>query len=119
MGAYVRRWCPELANLPSKFIHKPWTAPESLLEQGYVKLGHTYPQRIPEDIDAARLDFMTRFKACRQASDDVTSNNCDIIRSPVSELTHIVALTERSVKMSEHGSKGNEFSKGKGKMAHG
>ncbi len=26
-GAYVRRWVPELAGLPDKFIHKPWLAP--------------------------------------------------------------------------------------------
>jgi deoxyribodipyrimidine photo-lyase len=24
-GEYVRRYVPELANMPSKFIHKPWT----------------------------------------------------------------------------------------------
>jgi deoxyribodipyrimidine photo-lyase len=23
-GAYVRRWIPELANVPTKFIHEPW-----------------------------------------------------------------------------------------------
>jgi len=27
-GAYVRRWCPELADLPARFLHKPWEAPK-------------------------------------------------------------------------------------------
>mgnify|MGYP001226979486 CR=1 FL=1 len=26
-GAYVRRWVPELAGFPAKWLHKPWTAP--------------------------------------------------------------------------------------------
>jgi deoxyribodipyrimidine photo-lyase len=25
-GAYVRRWCPELARIPDRFIHTPWEA---------------------------------------------------------------------------------------------
>jgi deoxyribodipyrimidine photo-lyase len=23
-GAYVRRWCPELAGVPDRFLAKPW-----------------------------------------------------------------------------------------------
>jgi deoxyribodipyrimidine photo-lyase len=26
-GAYVRRWVPELANLPARWLHQPWKAP--------------------------------------------------------------------------------------------
>jgi len=29
-GAYVRRWVPELARMPSRFIHRPWEAPEAV-----------------------------------------------------------------------------------------
>ena len=25
-GDYVRRWCPELTDLPDKYVHKPWEA---------------------------------------------------------------------------------------------
>jgi len=25
-GDYVRKWCPELADLPDRFVHKPWEA---------------------------------------------------------------------------------------------
>lgn len=32
-GSYVRRWVPEIASLPDKFLHKPWEAPE-LLRRG-------------------------------------------------------------------------------------
>ena len=27
-GDYVRRWVPELARVPDRFVHKPWAAPD-------------------------------------------------------------------------------------------
>ncbi|MBN2885830.1 MAG: deoxyribodipyrimidine photo-lyase [Chromatiaceae bacterium] len=43
-GAYIRRWCPELARLPAKFIHQPWSAPDPILRAAGVQLGATYPR---------------------------------------------------------------------------
>ncbi|WP_394689261.1 cryptochrome/photolyase family protein [Hoeflea sp.] len=45
-GDYVRLYVPELANMPSKFIHKPWTAPGDVLAKAGVHLGETYPMPI-------------------------------------------------------------------------
>lgn len=45
-GAYVRRWVPELARLPDKFLHKPWDAPELVLRGAGVRLGQDYPRPI-------------------------------------------------------------------------
>ena len=42
-GDYVRRWCPELAQLPTEFIHAPFNAPPEVLAQAGVELGQTYP----------------------------------------------------------------------------
>lgn len=42
-GTYVRQFVPELSMLPDKWIHSPWEAPESVLHQSNVVLGHTYP----------------------------------------------------------------------------
>jgi deoxyribodipyrimidine photo-lyase len=45
-GAYIRRWLPELARLPSRWIHKPWQVPPAALRAASVKLGNTYPRPI-------------------------------------------------------------------------
>ena len=31
-GEYVKRWVPELATLPAKYIHQPWEAKASELK---------------------------------------------------------------------------------------
>jgi deoxyribodipyrimidine photo-lyase len=41
-GAYVRRWCPELAKLPNEYIHAPWEAPAHILDDAGVALGRTW-----------------------------------------------------------------------------
>ena len=45
-GDYVRSFVPELAQMPKKFIHKPWAAPELALAAAGVRLGDTYPHPI-------------------------------------------------------------------------
>ncbi|MDQ5978031.1 MAG: deoxyribodipyrimidine photo-lyase [Verrucomicrobiota bacterium] len=51
-GAYVRRWVPELAKLPTEFIHSPWDAPMTVLAQAGVTLGRTYPLPIVDHAEA-------------------------------------------------------------------
>jgi deoxyribodipyrimidine photo-lyase len=45
-GDYVRRWCPELAKLPTEWIHQPDQAPSEVLKVAGVKLGRDYPEPI-------------------------------------------------------------------------
>ena len=45
-GEYVRRWVPELAGLPDKYLHHPWEAPEQTLDAAGVSLGASYPHPI-------------------------------------------------------------------------
>ncbi|KQV34327.1 MULTISPECIES: deoxyribodipyrimidine photo-lyase [unclassified Rhizobium] len=47
-GDYVRRFVPELAALPDKFIHRPFDAPAHVLENAGVVLGKTYPKPVVE-----------------------------------------------------------------------
>jgi deoxyribodipyrimidine photo-lyase len=39
----VRRWVPELAKMPSRYIHNPWEAPEAVLRAACVRLDESYP----------------------------------------------------------------------------
>lgn len=52
-GAYVAKWVPELARLPVKLIHQPWTATPMELAAAGITLGETYPEPIV-DHKAAR-----------------------------------------------------------------
>lgn len=45
-GEYVRRYVPEIAALPDKYIHKPWDAPPPVLAEAGIKPGKTYPDPI-------------------------------------------------------------------------
>ena len=45
-GDYVRKWCPELAHLPRKYLYQPWEAGPLILHEAGIKLGETYPEPI-------------------------------------------------------------------------
>ncbi|WP_132533097.1 deoxyribodipyrimidine photo-lyase [Rhizobium sp. PP-F2F-G48] len=51
-GLYVREHVPELAELPSKWIHHPFDAPAAVLAKAGVKLGDTYPEPIVDHAKA-------------------------------------------------------------------
>jgi deoxyribodipyrimidine photo-lyase len=58
-------WAPELARLPSKWIHRPWEAPTAVLTDAGVTLGETYPRPIV-DHDFARKRALETYKFSNQ-----------------------------------------------------
>lgn len=51
-GAYVRRWVPELSEVPTKWVHAPWEAGANDLAEAGVRLGVDYPKPIVDHAEA-------------------------------------------------------------------
>ncbi|MBL6079869.1 deoxyribodipyrimidine photo-lyase [Belnapia sp. T18] len=63
-GAYVRRFVPELARLPKRWLHRPWEAPEAVLREAGIVLGRDYPAPVvlPEEGRRRALDAFARLR---------------------------------------------------------
>jgi len=82
-GDYVRRYVPELANLPDEFIHQPWKAPQSVLKRAGVRLGSSYPDRVITDLEDRREQSLEDVAECRRNSTFVDPRTgCDLIQAP-------------------------------------
>ena len=64
-GAYVRRWVPEIARLPTSIIHKPRKATAKQLAEAQVILGETYPEVIV-DHNVARHRALETWRSIRK-----------------------------------------------------
>ena len=64
---YIRRWLPELAGLPDRWIHCPWAAPAGVLRDAGVRLGQDYPCPIV-DPRSSRDEALRRFEALKARS---------------------------------------------------
>jgi deoxyribodipyrimidine photo-lyase len=63
---YLRRWLPELARLPDRWIHRPWEAPPGALADAGVVLGRDYPRPIVH-LQDSRVAALAAYGALRQA----------------------------------------------------
>jgi deoxyribodipyrimidine photo-lyase len=63
-GDYVRRWIPEIAGLPDRWIHLPDRAPAPALASAGIRLGRDYPRPIV-DHDKARLAALAAFETIK------------------------------------------------------
>jgi len=63
-GEYVKKWIPELLNIPKEFIHKPWELDRDVKD---FKLGKSYPKPIVNHAEA-RNAALAAFKSLKNKS---------------------------------------------------
>lgn len=60
-GDYVRRYVPELVDVPDKYLAEPWTMPDEVQERAGCHIGRDYPEPIV-DHRQAREEAMARYR---------------------------------------------------------
>lgn len=55
-GDYVRKWCPELAHLPTRWIHQPWRVDVDIQKQCQCLIGKDYPAPVVDLFESADLN---------------------------------------------------------------
>ncbi len=63
-GRYVRRWLPQLAGLPNRYLHSPWEAPSDVLEATGIELGSAYPMPLV-DLGQSRKAALAAYDTIR------------------------------------------------------
>lgn len=60
-GDYVRRYVPELADVPAAYLAEPWTMPDEVQERAGCRIGRDYPAPIV-DHAVARREALDRYR---------------------------------------------------------
>lgn len=66
-GKYIRKWVPELRDMPTKHLHAPWEAPTQVLKNTSIELGKTYPKPLV-DHGKARDEALAAFEKVKNAT---------------------------------------------------
>lgn len=60
-GEYIRKWVPELRDVPDQYIHKPHEMPEDVQQESDCIIGEDYPEPVV-DHDEKRKEAIERFE---------------------------------------------------------
>lgn len=68
-GEYIRRFVPELKNVPDKFIHNPSKMPQDVQQESGCIIGEKYPKPVV-DHKAARERTLEAYKRAKNSEND-------------------------------------------------
>ncbi|KAM3608883.1 uncharacterized protein V6R79_006216 [Siganus canaliculatus] len=96
-GSYVRKWCPELTDLPDELIHKPWKCPASMLRRAGVVFGQTYPVRIVVDLEERRTQSLQDVAVVRKEFEQYVDkrSGCDLVPLPSRLVSEALGLSHK------------------------
>lgn len=66
-GKFIRRYVPELAKCPDKWLHAPWLMPLAEQQRGGIRIGMEYPAPLV-DHAVARIKTLALFQAAHDTS---------------------------------------------------
>ncbi|XP_013166823.1 PREDICTED: cryptochrome-1-like isoform X2 [Papilio xuthus] len=56
-GDFIRKYIPALKNMPTRYIHEPWTAPEAVQRSARCVVGRDYPLPMVDHAKASQLNI--------------------------------------------------------------
>ncbi|XP_044730764.1 cryptochrome-1-like isoform X2 [Chrysoperla carnea] len=78
-GDYIRRYLPVLKNFPTRYIHEPWVAPESVQRAAKCIIGKNYPLPMVNHAVASRINIQRMKQVYQQLAryrnDDAEKKN--------------------------------------------
>ncbi|KAL4704997.1 hypothetical protein ACJJTC_009785 [Scirpophaga incertulas] len=56
-GDFIRRYIPVLKNMPTRYIHEPWVAPEAVQQSAHCIIGRDYPMPMVDHAKASQINI--------------------------------------------------------------
>jgi deoxyribodipyrimidine photo-lyase len=84
-GVFIKQWLPELANVPTAFIHEPWRITPFDIPKNIFELGNHYPKPIIQLEEAAK--YAREHLWAIKKSNPVRENNKGILQKHTNRKT--------------------------------